>query len=82
MGLAVCLILRSPQSLLRIKYEANANSSIKRIKIKYSVDVIIRVNLNVGVTLLEIISHTDVSSHAIKFGHALEIVDCSATSCC
>jgi hypothetical protein len=82
MGLALCRILRSSQSLLRITNEANANSSVKRIKIKYSVDVIIKVNLNVGETLLEIISQMDVSPQTIKFGHALETVDGSATSCC
>jgi len=54
-GLPLCLILGSPHSLLHIRYAANADGSIKRIKIQHSVDVIIRVNLNVGETLLEII---------------------------
>ena len=59
-GLALCLILGSPHSQLRIGYAANVNSSIKRIKIKYSVEVIINMNLNVGEMLLEIVSQLSV----------------------
>ena len=54
-GLVLCPILGSPHSLLHRGYAANANGSIKRIKIKHSVDVIIKVYLNMGETLLEII---------------------------
>jgi len=45
-GLALCLILGFPYSLLRIGHAANANGSIKRVTIKYTVDAIIKVTLN------------------------------------